>query len=190
MERDLVKCQSELSAKTKEAEALSDSVREAFEEVEVTRQSLLNRLAAKELELDKARHQIEQLKDFQYESNFEDNADNNQLALELDILRAEKANLSDELTALTTKLQYYQTQLAAKSTESLNESSQLKPHELEVLQEELTKSNNRVEHLRQEMSTLLEKNHLLLDECTERQRNCQELEHKLTSIQSINSSVR
>jgi hypothetical protein len=33
---------------------LSDSVREASEEVELTRQTLLNRLAAKELELEKA----------------------------------------------------------------------------------------------------------------------------------------
>lgn len=61
------------------------------------------------------------------------------------------------MTALNTKLQYYQAQLAAKSKELVPESVEVRPHDLELLQEELTKSNNRVESLRQEMSNLLEK---------------------------------
>lgn len=53
-ERDLVKCQSELNEKNKEVEALSERASEAFEEVELTRKTLMNKLAAKELQLEKA----------------------------------------------------------------------------------------------------------------------------------------
>lgn len=71
-----------MKEKNSEVEALTESVREAFEEVELTRQTLLNRLAAKELELEKAQHQLEQLRDFQHEPSSADE-NNEQLALEL-----------------------------------------------------------------------------------------------------------
>lgn len=94
------------------------------------------------------------MRDFQNESTNEGDSD---LAIELELVRAEKANLSDELTALNTKLQYYQAQLAAKSEPS----TEFRPQEIELLQEELVQSNNRIESLRQEMTNLLEKVRLL-----------------------------
>lgn len=59
----------------------------------------MNKLAAKSLELEKAQHEIELLRDFQNESTVENtnDEDQTQIALELDIVRAEKASLSEEV---------------------------------------------------------------------------------------------
>ena len=54
-ERELVKCQAELAEKCKVVETLNDSVQEAHDEVEMTRQQLMSRMAAKDLELQKAK---------------------------------------------------------------------------------------------------------------------------------------
>jgi uncharacterized protein YlxW (UPF0749 family) len=49
-----VRCQAELAEKNKEIQALTENVQTAYEETESTRQALMNRLAAKEIELGKA----------------------------------------------------------------------------------------------------------------------------------------
>ncbi|KAI6201377.1 hypothetical protein M3Y96_00835400 [Aphelenchoides besseyi] len=188
LERDFIKCQSELAERNKEIETLTHSVQEAHEEVELTRQTFLNRIAAKELELEKAQHEIEKMRDAHNFSDWSENGhDSSQIELELEVVRAEKAALSDQLTSLTKQLE----ETKRKQTDNFDSWSNpmVSSDEIDELKAELNNSNERTESLRQEMSRLIEKNQALLSECSERQEVCQRLEHQLTAIQTMNATA-
>ncbi|CAD5215862.1 unnamed protein product [Bursaphelenchus okinawaensis] len=160
-EKELVRYQSQLTERNREIEELNESVKAAYEEVELTRQSLLNRIAAKELELEKAKYEIEALRDFQTNTDTDPDQERNEkeLILELELIRAEKAALSDELSFLSKKLEDYEANEREKAVKDSN------------VDAKLNKTVKELEEARQKILKLEKEKAGLIDEFEKRPRS-------------------
>ncbi|CAD5221825.1 unnamed protein product [Bursaphelenchus xylophilus] len=153
-EKELVRYQNQLVDKNRQIEELTENVRAAYEEVEMTRQSLLNRIAAKELELEKAKYEIEALRDFQTSTDPEQERNEKELILELELIKAEKAALSDELSFLAKRLE----ESESNQRKAVVEESQPKQEDFKYqsVLDDLKKAEARIEDLQNQNRALAE----------------------------------